>query len=437
MRRLAALVVLAWPLVASAHGGLPVSQQLLRTPGKPTLYVPVFFWGLWVGDGVGPWRWICEEEINPNRARKYAVSADGTFWASDLLGVTISSDGGCTWRPSGGEPAQKRVTDVAVDPVDGAVAWLSTDEVVDSADGGVADNGLYVTRDHGGTWSRALSEPGRRYASVRVAGDAQTIYATSSAGSAPFQVAIVRSTDGGAHFSSVPLDFSVDGSAPYAAELMLVDPRSVDTIYVRAFVVAGGANAMPLQVLLRSSDGGAHVRELLRLTGETTSSGATRGIDGVAVDGQRNLVLVATRNGLYAGADTLAPVGALSQAQCVDAHDGAIFVCSSNYAPDFAALARSDDGAQTFRSILSYQDTLGPIDCPAGTPVGDHCPYFWTTYAAQLGIGGVDAGAPDAGHGGGGDGCGCTVGRAASSSVALAVIALALAAVILRRRQRG
>ena len=68
----------------------------------------------------------------------------------------------------------------------------------------------------------------------------------------------------------------------------------------------------------------------------------------------------------------------------------------SQYAPDFSALARSDDGAASFQSVLSYAETVGRVDCPLGTPVGDECPGYWHMYGDQLGVsfsdGGVDAG---------------------------------------------
>ena len=135
------------------------------------------------------------------------------------------------------------------------------------------------------------------------------------------------------------------------------------------------------------------------------SSGQTRGIDGIAFDRATKRAYVATRTGLLAGNDDgsaavpfLAPAGTLTQTQCVDVHDGALYACSSQFPPDNAAIAQSIDGAQSFHSILNYVDTVGPVDCPAGTPVGDLCPSYWYMYGAQLGIsfdggiGGNDAG---------------------------------------------
>jgi MYXO-CTERM domain-containing protein len=410
-----------------------------------TLYVPVFYWGLWIGKDNGPWTWICEEEMNTYRQRKYALTTDGAFILTNNLGLTLSTDNGCTWTPATGEISMLRTSDIAADPSDGATAWATTDDVQSNPDGGnVANNALFVTHDHGATFNRVMALDGtqRRFESVKlVAGG--TIYVVSAGLMPPFGVTLHKSADGGTSFDPRPLAFTVDGAAPYAAEIMAIDPRSSDGLWIRAYltVPGDGGDSVPLQVLLRSSDGGTTVSEVMRMVGEQTPSGATYGIDGVAVDGAHGKIFVATRQGLYAGDDpggaatvTLQPTGGLSIAQCVEVHGDAIYACSSNYSPDFKALARSDDGGKTFHQVLSYQDTQGPIDCPAGTPVGDNCPYYWLTYSAQLGINmGIDGGVSDGGGNGGGGGCACSLDRRGAPP--MAGLALVLAYLLYRRRR--
>src|SRR5205807_2896718 len=70
-------LVLMFPSLARAHGGLPVSQHILRQNNGETMFVPVVYWGVWVGQAGGPWKWICEELINGYRFRKFALSSDG------------------------------------------------------------------------------------------------------------------------------------------------------------------------------------------------------------------------------------------------------------------------------------------------------------------------------------------------------------------------
>ena len=421
MRAVVVAIALAASSVAFAHGGLPVSQHILRQQDSDVMYVPVVYWGLWIGKAGGPWRWICEEEINGYRFRKWALSSDGMFYTTDVKGMTQSSDHGCTWTAATGAIAQLHVSDVVVDPDDGATAYATTgDGGTVTADGGIipAANALYVTNDHGATWiaTPSLSSQSQRlFTSVRVARTApsRVVYVTSNAQMTPFSPALHRSFDGAVTFAMAPLNYMLDGAQPFTLELLAIDPRNPRTIWARAVAdVDSGGTTITRQALLRSSDAGDSWSELLKVDAVMEPSGQTRGIDGVAFDVANNVVYVATRIGLYSAADagtptapTLAQTGNLAQTQCVDIHGGAVFACSSQFPPDNAAVARSSDGAKTFSSVLNYVDTVGPINsCPAGTPVADQCPYFWYMYGAQLGIsfdGGTDDmnGAPPKSHG--------------------------------------
>jgi hypothetical protein len=450
-RALATTTVLLISSLALAHGGLPVSQGILRQNDGDQMFVPVVYWGVWVSQPDGRWKWICEELINQNRSRKFALSTDGQFYTTDTKGLTQSSDHGCTWTPATGDLASLHTTDVVVDPTDGATAWASTgDGGTVLPDGGVITpvNSVYVTHDHGTTWTALpglATQSSRLFQSVRAARTtALTIYATSAAQSSPFAPTIHRSIDSGANFMSTPLTYLLDGVEPHAFELLAIDPRNSDVVWARAVAeVPVGTSSVTRQALLRSSDGGMTWTELYKLDATTEASGQTRGIDGVAFDtaNKRTYVSVhdaAAHVGVLAASDdgsatvpTLAPTGNLDQAQCVDVHNGAVYACSSQFQPDFAAIARSTDNGQSFSSVLNYVDTVGPVDCPAGTPVGDFCPSYWYMYGAQLGIsfdGGVpstdDAGTmmPKAG------GCGCSVGavESAAGGVAFAGLLLAL-----------
>jgi hypothetical protein len=458
MRRALLAALLLWPTLAEAHGGLPVSQKILRQANGELMYVPVVFWGLWVGQAGGPWHWICEEMINGYRFRKFALSQDGTFYTTDVKGLTRSTDHGCSWTAATGDVAGLHTTDVDVDPIDGATAYAATgDGGTVLPDGGIASavNGVYVTHDHGATWTALAglaAQSSRLFQSVRVApSDPKTLYVTSAAQMTPFGPALHRSADGGASFTTTALTYVLDGSAPHALELLAVDPRNPMVVWARAVAaVPVGADSVTRHALLRSTDGGASWAEVLKADAVNEASGQTRGIDGVAFDTAAGRVYVATRTGLYAGSDdggattpALAVTSTLSQTQCVDVHDGDVYACSSQFPPDNAAIARSSDGAQTFSSALNYVDTVGPVDCPKGTPVGDNCPSYWYMYGAQLGIsfdggvGGADLGVamPQP------RGCGCTVGgrlpAPAGSGAGGAMLALLLLALAVRTAARS
>ncbi|HEX8952623.1 MAG TPA: hypothetical protein VF945_12295, partial [Polyangia bacterium] len=291
-RALVAATLACASSLAYAHGGLPVSQHILRQGGADQMFVPVVFWGLWVGQPDGRWKWICEEVINQNRYRRFALSTDGAFYTTDVKGVTLSTDHGCTWTAAAGDLANLRATDVDVDPVDGATAYAATgDGGTLLPDGGVvaAANAVYVTHDHGATWTPLAglaAQSARLFTSVRVApSSGLLVYATSSAAGAPASPALHRSTDAGASFATTPLGYLVDGVAPHTLELLAIDPRSSDVVWARAIAeVPSGSTTVTRHALLRSSDGGATWSEEYKLDAVTESSGQTRGIDGVAFD---------------------------------------------------------------------------------------------------------------------------------------------------------
>jgi hypothetical protein len=334
-------------------------------------------------------------------------------------------------------------------------------------DGGIipAANGVFVTHDHGDSWTALpglAADATRLFTSVRVApSDTQTIYATSGATMDPFIAWLHHSSDGGAKFTATPLSLMVGGVTPHALELLAIDPRNPLVIWARAIAAidSGSGGSEPRHALLRSADGGVTWRNLYETAATTEPSGQTHGIDGVSIDSAAGHVYAATNRGLVGGADAgdatepaLASLGGLSVAQCVDVHGGAVYACSSQYAPDFAAIARSSDGAHSFASVLDYAATVGPVDCPAGTPVGDQCPTYWYTYGSQLGVkldGGAasDLSVSDGGSdGGGGDhesGCGCSLTRRAPVAAPLPIVLLAglllsrVATNAYRARRRG
>ena len=452
-RALAAAAILCASSLARAHGGLPISQHILRQAGGDQMFVPVVFWGLWVSQPDGRWKWICEELINQNRTRRFALSTDGTFYTTDIKGLTLSTDHGCTWTQAMGNIAALHTTDVDADPVDGATAYAATgDGGTITPDGGEipATNGVFVTHDHGATWTPLAglsAQSTRLFTSVRVApSSGQILYTTSNEQQSPYSPALHRSADGGATFSTTPLSYMLDGVAPHTIELLAVDPRNSDVVWARAIAeVPEGATSVTRHGLIRSSDGGMTWSELAKIDATNDASGApNRGIDDVAFDTAQKRTYVATRTGLLAGSDdgsatvpALTASGTLQQTQCVDVHDGALYVCSSQFQPDNAAIARSTDNGQTFSSVLNYVDTVGPVDCPAGTPVGDLCPQYWYMYGAQLGIS-FDGGTSgnDAGMMMKGGGCGCSIG-AVESAVGGAAFASLLLALLLRTVARS
>jgi hypothetical protein len=414
------------PRRARAHGGLPISRQLLFDGQGGTL-VSVSFWGLWVGRAGQPWRWICEEAINDFRARHYLRGGDGTLYVTDRLGLMRSTDGGCTFAPVGGELSSRSISQLVADPVEPQTLWASTGESIADDASLRIEGALWVSRDRGQSFARVLTLP-RLIQSVAVSSSAPSVIYLASVDGQSADPSLHRSTDGGATFVDLPVTVTPEGEPLRALRLLAIDPRSPDVLYLRGqSSVTTDAGVVTRQSLLRSTDGGATHLSLLSVDTQPSTVGAPSGIDGVAIDGVRGFVYVATTRGLFAATDgaggtapgaalALEPRGGLSVARCVevDPSTGTVWVCSSNYAPDFAAVASAGPGATAFNSALLYDQTVGVIGCAASTPVGAICPQIFTTYADQLGIG------PDRVDGGTtptpqpGSGCGCAIGGASS-----------------------
>lgn len=370
--RLLAAVLVSLPALAGAHGGLPVARDLLWS--GDTMYVPTPYWGVFVGPPGGPFRWLCEEVINTHQQRRIGLGGDGTLYASDRLGLDLSRDGGCSWQEAPAPLDALVVAGFAAAPDRPSRMLVAAAATAEAAGGG-----LYVTEDQGRTFAALLPLEGRVPAGVVVSADGRTVVTTARARQAPLDPRVYVSRDGGATFQSFPITHEVDGDVT----LTLI-PRGVDPRDGALYLSWDGG---PVNVLLRSTDGGATLTELLRVD---------KPVEGVAVDEARGQLVVATARGLYAatGAAALAPLGPLSRAQCVSAHGGALYACSWNWEPDAKAIGRSDDGGATFARIFQFHDTASPIECPAGTPGATTCQDMWRRYADQLGI---DLEARDAG----------------------------------------
>ena len=97
---LALCASLAFATSAAANGRNPHAVGIYFRPGDPdAMYVATTFGFLASHDGGCTFDWMCEQSIGYGGTwdPHYAVSMDGTIFATTFEGLRISRDGGCTF----------------------------------------------------------------------------------------------------------------------------------------------------------------------------------------------------------------------------------------------------------------------------------------------------------------------------------------------------
>ncbi|RLC70942.1 MAG: hypothetical protein DRI81_18420, partial [Chloroflexi bacterium] len=221
-----------------------------------------------------------------------ATSAPGI---GNGAGVYKSSDGGASWSPANNGLERAAVSGVFVDPVDSQIVYATTFGAgpYKSSDGGAhwkpintglsqltgawggvapflfdpTDHthlyhsdpwaGVYHSTDGGENW-QLVSQPDQFVISLAVdPRDGQHLFAGAYYfGEGSQRGGLYESTDGGLYWSPIALDIA--GIEEAAVELLAIDPRNPDSLYVPlAYPTAPRPN-----VLLASSDGGESWREV-------------------------------------------------------------------------------------------------------------------------------------------------------------------------------
>ncbi|MFO0577564.1 MAG: hypothetical protein U1A78_26465 [Polyangia bacterium] len=413
----ASLLALAVPRQAAGHGGtLPLAQQILVRNGEMLVATPQ--WGLFIGREGGEWRWVCDEVISQSLSPVLALSSDGqTLYATDVTGLTISTDGGCSWNPATGTLAGFTVVGVVADPVQPGRAYaLGTDFQTGT------QTGLWKTEDRGKTWTLQVPIAGQQAAGLTISADGQKIGMITVTSTTPRSSTLTEAAPAGLPQSRVLL-LSLDGHPLISAAPLRYEGT---TLYLRSSTDAGHA--------------------LHRLDG-TTATVPTRllttkaPIYELARQPQTNTLLAATREGLYQQQpdQSFKLLPTLSGSWCLSVQGSTLYSCAWNFAPDQAAIAKLGPDLSTFVPAFRFGDTLGPIDCPANTPSARVCPAVWLGYSAQL----KDTPemptqpiAPDLGTATAMSTGSCTIGARSRGPLGVGVLALFAAAVLIGRRRR-
>lgn len=435
---------------ARANGRFPAAFQLVEAQSDPGhVLVQVTYGFMSTRDGGTTWGWTCEKavgylgDVDP----PIAIAEGGVSFAALFDGLSRSTGDGCDWHWVEDGAEGRYAVDVSTRKGDERdVIFLTSDGLGSN----VFDTRLFRSSDAGATFAQVSEALPENLVALTVdiaPSDPTRVYisALNALGDGVYEGVFGRSDDGGATFELIPMEGSANDSAPYLAA---VDPVDPDILYVR---LAGSTGT-----LLRSDDAGDTFETIFEMEGSLLGFA-------LSPDGQK-IVIGGDTIPLQRGSSTgpFEKVGEVLP-KCLTWTDQGIYACGSETSEGFTIGISHDEGA-TFEKLYSRFCTEGPLECPAGTTVGDTCDAEWIKTRPNIGadqcpsggVGGAGAtsstgetGATSAAGTGGGDaegdeggGC-CTVAAGADrgahggrSVAAVAMSALGVAAVWSRRRRR-
>lgn len=418
--------------VASGNGRFPQAQFAVVGPGRSsvTMVVRTTF-GLVASDDSGrSFKYLCEDafEVMDGYDPAIALNAESTLLVGLPDGLMTARDRCSTQRRE--ELQAQQVRDLAADASGRIVvaALVSRDAVPVSRVARSEDGAGHFTLPTLGMTGMVLD-------TVELApSSTQRVYASGYTFEG-HRVQILRSDDGGASFRVMSEIPGVSG-----AFVSAVDAQNPDVLWVRASTPSDAmdsgqyTDADGPSVLMRSDDGGAHLREVAR------TRGPMRGF-ALADDGRRVFIGGPdARDGLLRSDDGGGSFARVADApvECLRWHEGALYVCET-YRAHGVLLARSTDDGRTLTSLVNFDGIDGPPRCASSTRVGQVCPLRWPGVRAIIAPEGpLDAAVRDVATSGDTgalppDGCDCGVPRGPRASPWGALLALGFA---LRKRRR-
>jgi photosystem II stability/assembly factor-like uncharacterized protein len=215
--------------------------SLAVAPSRPeALFAGTIGWGVARRTGAGDrWRIGVEPgltasavsmlDFHPQRpGTVYLGIGSGVYGAGGSRSFR-STDSGRTWQPFGRSMSQDGLNDLAFDPADPDLLYAAT------------PTGTWKSADAGETWERVSEEGGRYIAFV-----GRGALLSSRCG-------MKRSTDGGRTWQEVIPCVDEEGD-PREPRSFFVDPKGLQTVYVR-FYVSNGASRQGSEAF-KSRDGG-------------------------------------------------------------------------------------------------------------------------------------------------------------------------------------
>ncbi len=443
---------------AQANGRFPYAQQLVEAPGNPArLWLRTTYGIVTSSDSGKSWHWICEDAVGYTGSEDPAlgVMGDGTVIAGVFKGLAISQDQGCGWSfIDGGSDAgldNRFVSDVAVDRNDAnkAIALVSISDF-----SGTYLNQIWQTGDNAATWTELGPDLDNTAVGLTLdsaPSDAQRIYVSAAFNDgSTTQGGLLRTEDGAQTWKRLDIAGSTLQNPPFIGA---VDPTNADALYVRL-------NGDSDDSLLYSSDAGGTWKELIKKQAELF--GFALSPDGQTVlagfgKPDQNRPYDTAAVGIWAAhppAFTFQKIfdGPIS---CLAWTDQGVYACASQFVQGFEVGLSKDEG-KSFTTLLQLAGVEGPLDCPAGTSVGDTCGDKWPAVCTTIGrcdadggvagsagsSGGAGSGGSSAASGGasngssGGSSCGCRLPANGSAAGGALALVAALGAMLARRRRK-
>lgn len=361
------LLVVVWgglAAIAFAHGLPPQTLEVAPRPASTELLVDTTFGGLLSVDDGASYQWLCEEAVGlaSGQRASWLFAPTGTLYAGAFAGLFVSRDHGCSWSSLEAFAA----SGVASMTQSGGLLYVT------SARYGVT-NRLWVSRDDGVSFApTAVASATEYYSSVLVAPSAPTrVYVGAWYFDPPLDAVLV-SDDSGATFTRITLTTAL----PNTGALTLLAVHPVNPAVLLATVTEDAR--VPRSWLLKSDDGAQTFSVVLQTTAPVTQA---------AFDASGQHAWVAAGDVLYASQNaglSWAPLPSPTRSTCVHTDAHRTWVCGNQEADGFA-LASSPQ-TDVFTPALRWAQVTGVAQCPADSRTTTMCSAYWPVLAAQLGL---------------------------------------------------
>jgi hypothetical protein len=425
---------------ARANGRFPGASHLVIRNNE--VVITTSFGVVTSSDKLASAGWVCEDALGysplQNNELGAAVFPSNAFVISGPLGLTLSTDRGCTNKHLEGAVAGLWMADVSADektPTSGIAVSRG------AANGSDCNGELFETKDEGKTWNKIGSKLPAGFCALTVDSaptDSSRVYVSGNVVGADNKLVaqILVSDDRGATWTARDIP---NEARPFIGAM---DPLDKDTFWVRT------SNPPASGTLLVTRDAGKTYTRVAELTGVPLQFFGVTGL-AVSPDGQK-VAYGSVNEGLFVieGKNGQPQKRADFPVMCLTWTEDSLYACSAPNKCGPFFVARSTDDGRSFTTLLQTLDIGGDkTTCAAGTPTQQMCPSQWASVRARIQgcepDAGTDAGSIDAGVDAGGpkdpppppiDDCNCDLARI-NAARPTALVALVLAAVVALARR--